>query len=94
MLAAGAIDDVIAWAVLAVVLASFRGEPRIAFLAVGGGALFVLRVLRPLLRPLAARAERSGQISAGKLVSVLMLPCFFVYSGLNTRIGLVATPAL
>ena len=145
VLAAGAIDDVVAWAVLAVVLASFQGEPRIALLAIGGGAvfaLFVLRVLRPLLRPLGAQAERSGHISAGSLVFVLMLvmlgawftdliqvyavfgafvvglamprgrfaqeltrslfplttalllPCFFVYSGLNTRIGLVDTPAL
>lgn len=28
------------------------------------------------------------------LTTALLLPCFFVYSGLNTRIDLVATPAL
>ena len=144
-LAAGSIDDAAAWCVLAVVLASFKGEPRIALLAIGGGiafAVFALLVLRRLLRPLGERVEREGRMSQGMLVTALMLtmlgawftdwiqiyavfgaflmgiamprgkfaaelhrliyplttafllPVFFVYSGLNTKIGLVNTPEL
>ena len=144
-LAAGAMDDAAAWCILAVVLASFSGDATIAMKAIGGGIAFALVcvfVLRPLMRPLAARVEREGTMSQGMLVFVLMLamlgawftdaiqiyavfgafltgvamprgrftaelqrqvqplttafllPVFFVYSGLNTRIGLVDTPAL
>lgn len=144
-LAAGSIDDVMAWTVLAVVLASFQGDPSIAWLAIGGGALFAafcLLVLRRLLRPLGERVQAEGQMSQGLLVFVLilvmlsawftdsiqvyavfgaflaglamprgrfaqelhrhlyglttalLLPVFFIYSGLNTKIGLVNTPQL
>ena len=144
-LAAGSIDDVAAWTVLAVVLASFQGDPSIALLAIGGGigfALFCLLVLRRLLLPLGEHVQREGQMDMNLLVGVLvivmlaawftdiiqvyavfgaflaglamprgrfaqelhrmvyplttalLLPCFFTYSGLNTRIGLVDTPAL
>ena len=144
-LAAGSIDDVMAWCVLAVVLASFQSQPEIAVMAIGGGALFAvfcLLILRRLLRPLGAQVAASGEMGQGTLVSVLvlvtlgawltdsiqiyavfgaflmglamprgkfaaelhrhiyplttalLLPCFFVYSGLNTKIGLVNTPKL
>jgi Kef-type K+ transport system membrane component KefB len=144
-LAAGSIDDAAAWCVLAVVLASFKGDPMIALLAIGGGiafALFALLALRPLLLPLGAQVERRGQMSQGMLAFVLMLamlgawftdmiqiyavfgaflmgiamprgkfaaelhrmvyplttafllPVFFVYSGLNTKIGLVNSAGL
>lgn len=144
-LAAGSIDDVAAWCVLAVVLAAFQSEPRIALVAIGGGVLFAvfcLLVLRRLLRPLGRQVEATGQMDQGLLVAVLillllgawftdrvqiyavfgafltglamprgkfaaelhrhlyplttalLLPCFFVYSGLNTKLGLVNTPAL
>ena len=144
-LAAGSIDDVMAWCVLAVVLASFQSQPEIAVMAIGGGALFAvfcLLILRRLLRPLGAQVAASGEMGQGTLVSVLvlvtlgawltdsiqiyavfgaflmglamprgkfaaelhrhiyplttalLLPCFFVYSGLNTKIGLVNTPTL
>jgi len=144
-LAAGSIDDVAAWCVLAVVLASFQNDPRIAVMAIGGGllfAVFCLLVLRRLLLPLGRQVEASGAMEPGLLVFVLillmlgawftdwvqiyavfgafltglamprgkfaaelhrhlyplttalLLPCFFVYSGLNTKIGLVNTPAL
>ncbi|HMQ16813.1 MAG TPA: cation:proton antiporter, partial [Phycisphaerae bacterium] len=62
-LAAGSIDDVSAWCVLAVVLASFQNEAAIAIWAIGGGlayAAFVLIVLRRLLRPLAGPVGRKG----------------------------------
>ena len=144
-LAAGSIDDVAAWCVLALVLASFQADPRIALVAIGGGllfALFCLLVLRRLLLPLGRRVESAGAMDQGLLVFVLilvllgawftdsiqiyavfgafltglamprgkfaaelhrhlyplttalLLPCFFVYSGLNTTIGLVNTPTL
>lgn len=144
-LAAGSMDDAAAWCVLAIVLASFQAEPGIALWAIGGGiayAVFVLVVLRRLLRPLARRVEARGNMSfpmlgfvltlvmlgswctdrigiyavfgafimgaampRGKfadelqrllypLTTSLLLPLFFVYSGLNTRIGLVNTPWL
>src|SRR5947209_1209073 len=144
-LAAGSMDDAAAWCILAVVLASFKGDASIATFAIGGGILyasFVLAVGRPLLRRLGKRVEREGHISGAMLAFVLtlvmlgawmtdavgiyavfgafilgtamprglfarevqrhleplttnfLLPLFFVYSGLNTRIGLVDTPRL
>lgn len=144
-LAAGAIDDVSAWCILAIVLASFSGNGSIALMAIGGGLLYatvVLLVGRPLLGRLGVMAERNGGLSGPMLSFVLMLvmlgawftdfvriyavfgafvlglamprgvvtrdlgrvlepvatnfllPLFFVYSGLNTRLGLVITPAL
>jgi Kef-type K+ transport system membrane component KefB len=144
-LAAGAIDDAAAWCVLAVVLASFKNDPAIALIAIGGAILFFvvcIRIVSPLLKPMARAVAARGEISHGELIGVLMLvmlgawftdfiqiyavfgafimgiamprgklaaelqriihpltvafllPVFFVYSGLNTRIGLVDTPYL
>jgi Kef-type K+ transport system membrane component KefB len=144
-LAAGSLDDAAAWCVLAVVLASFAGDPAFALIAIGGGlayAVLLVTVGRRLLAPLGASVERDGTMSSGILTVTLMLvmlgswftdwiriyavfgafvmgvamprgrfaaevtrivgpltttfllPLFFVYSGLNTRIGLVDTPAL
>jgi len=141
-LAAGSIDDAVAWCILAVVLASFGNAPMIAVAAIGGGILYTLAVLlglRPALVPFGRRVERSGTMSYPMLGFVLMLamlgswytdrigiyavfgafilgtamprgtfanelqrlltplttalllPLFFVYSGLNTKIGLVNT---
>ncbi len=144
-LAAGSIDDAVAWCVLAVVLASFQGNPAIALYAIGGGVLFglvTLLVIRRLLVPLGQQVATAGEMGQGMLIFVLMLvmigawftdyiqiyavfgafimgiamprgkfaaelhriiyplttafllPVFFVYSGLNTKIGLVNTPYL
>ena len=144
-LAAGAVDDVSAWCLLAIVLASFSGNAAIALLAIVGGALYTLVVLvagKPLLVRFGGVAERRGGLSGPMLSFVLMLvmagawftdyigiyavfggfilglamprgvvtrdlerflepvatnfllPLFFVYSGLNTQLGLVVTPAL
>lgn len=144
-LAAGAIDDVIAWGLLAIVLASFRGDPASAALTVVGGAVYVgvmLSVVRGRLLPLGARVERAGRVDAlvfavvlllvlvcgsiaewigihaifgvfvlgvamprGRLVRELtrlvgppvvwlLVPLFFAFSGLNTRLDLVDSPAL
>jgi len=139
-LAAGSIDDALAWCLLAVVLAAFASEPSIAVFAIGGAAAFALAcllALRPLLAPLGARVARVGGMSRGMFTGVLvlvmlgawitdslhiyavfgaflmglamprgrfadelreriepltvsfLLPLFFVYSGLNTQVGLV-----
>jgi Kef-type K+ transport system membrane component KefB len=144
-LAAGSLDDAAAWCVLAIVLASFAGDPTLAAIAIGGGVAYtavLLIVLRPLLARLGTIVERDGTMSGGMLTVVLMLvmlgawftdyvriyavfgaflmgvamprgkfaaevtrqvgpltttfllPLFFVYSGLNTCVGLVNTPAL
>lgn len=144
-LAAGAVDDVSAWCLLAIVLASFSGSATIALLAIGGGILYTLLVLvtgKRLLARFGAMAERRGALSGPMLSFVLILvmagawftdsigiyavfggfilglamprgvvtrdlertlepvatnflvPLFFVYSGLNTQLGLMVTPDL
>lgn len=145
-LAAGAIDDVSAWVILAIVLASFSGDPSIALIAVIGGVLYALVVLvigRPLLsRTLGKWAEKEKRLTGPVLSFILMLvmlgawftdyvqiyavfgafimglamprgvvtrelqkhlepvatnfllPLFFIYSGLNTQLGLVVSPSL
>lgn len=144
-LTAGAFDDACSWCVLAVVLATFGGGPGVALLAIGGGILYAVLVLRfgeRLLRPLATIVERDGVMSMtvlgvtlalfclsafvmdligihaifggfilgvvmprGKFADelqrkiepvtvVLLLPMFFTYSGLNTRLGMVNSGSL
>lgn len=144
-LAAGSIDDAAAWCVLAVVLASFSGDPFIAILAIGGGLLYAVSLLtvgKKWLQPLGAIAGRENGVSPALLTMVLclvmlgawftdrigiyavfgafimgaamprgrlahdvqrqieplttsfLLPLFFVYSGLHTRIALLNTPWL
>jgi K+:H+ antiporter len=141
-LAAGAIDDAVAWCVLAIVLASLGNAPAIAVAAIAGGVLYALAVLlglRPALAPLARQVEQRGAMSSTELSVVLvlvmlgswftdrigiysvfgafvlgtvmprgvfadelqrrlapltaglLLPIFFVYSGLNTKVGLIST---
>jgi Kef-type K+ transport system membrane component KefB len=144
-LAAGSIDDALAWCLLAIVLASFSGNAVIAVTAVAGGLFYAVLVLFPgriLLRRLGTMAEHNQGVSGGMLSFTLMLvmlgawftdavriyavfgafilgtamprglfarnlrdymdpltsnfllPLFFVYSGLNTRIGLLNTPGM
>ncbi|MER7756992.1 cation:proton antiporter [Kitasatospora sp. NPDC097643] len=144
-LAAGATDDAISWCLLAVVLAVFKHDTSIAFLAIGGGiayAVTMLTVGRRLLARLGAKVEREGEVGPPvlsfvlmllmlgawftdyvgiyavfgafllgvamprglladrirrafePLVTQLLLPLFFVFSGLNTQIGLVNSVTL
>ncbi len=140
-LGAGAIDDATAWCLLALVLASFDGDPSRATYAIGGGILFVAvasLIVRPLLRYgqrwwVDGQAELSdsglavglgcmalgawftdlihlhavfgafvigavmprGPMTEGLMRKIqplavsLLLPLFFTYSGLNTKIGLL-----
>lgn len=138
---AGALDDAMAWILLAVVLASFDGEIGRSLYNIGGAIGFVivtLGLIRPLLAWLSQRLiECQSQLSeAGLVVGLalmalgawftdliglhavfgafvmgaamprgiftrdligriqplavaLLLPLFFTYSGLNTKIGLL-----
>jgi Kef-type K+ transport system membrane component KefB len=144
-LAAGSMDDAIAWCLLAIVLASVKSSASIAFLAIGGGlayALVMVVVAKPKLKVFARWTQRDGEVTRQTLLFVLValmlcawftdfigiyavfgafilgtvmprgtfakqvhaqtevlttslfLPIFFVFSGLNTQIGLVNTPQL
>ncbi|WP_374433749.1 cation:proton antiporter [Inhella sp.] len=73
-LAAGAVDDAAAWCVLAVVLASFKGQASIAVWAIGGSIVFALVVLGPLrllLPRLIGKVE--GELNSTQLVLILAL---------------------
>jgi Kef-type K+ transport system membrane component KefB len=139
-IASGAIDDAIAWCLLAFVLSMFRAAPELFWLTVLGGIGYgavVLTLGRRFLRALGARVTTDGVLSLDvmgyvlallavcafftdfvgiyavfgafilgaampkgalatqliariePLTTSLLLPMFFVYSGLNTKIGLV-----
>lgn len=143
---AGAIDDAMAWCLLAVVLASFDANPSHALFSIGGGIIFVavaMLVIRPILDRLKSYwIDRDGVLNdSGFVVGLivmafgawftdkihlhavfgafvigsciprgamsrdliarvqplavaLLLPLFFTYSGLNTKIGLLDTAYL
>jgi Kef-type K+ transport system membrane component KefB len=87
-LSAGAIDDAVAWCLLALVLASFGGNTEAAlFTIVGGVALVSMAALvgPRLLSPLERRFEREG-MSPGLLASVLI--AFLIMASLADKIGL------
>jgi Kef-type K+ transport system membrane component KefB len=142
---AAAVDDGIAWCLLAIVLASQKGSALIAALAIGGGIAYVLAMIfigKSVFTLFASRTKRDGGVTRQTLTLLLivlmfvswftditgiyaifgafiagtvmprgefarqvrqhteflttsfLLPIFFVYSGLNTQIGLVNTPFL
>jgi Kef-type K+ transport system membrane component KefB len=144
-LSAGAADDVIAWTLLAVIVASLRSTATIAALALIGGAAYVLvmgTVGRTWLLRFGDSIARHGRVtpaarmtaltvlmmSAGftafiglhsvfgaflagvimprgelardlrvrlaDVTTLVLLPLFFVYSGLNTRLALLSAPRL
>lgn len=90
-LAAGAVDDAVAWCLLAVVLAVFNAKPETAWLTVGGGMLYGLLMLgigRRALAKLGRRVEASGTLDMdvfGGVLALLSL-CAFV----TDRIGIYA----
>lgn len=142
---AGAIDDAMAWCLLAVVLAKLEGDWSHAFLNIGGGIGFVIVayvLIKPILSKLEKYLVKDGSLTEGGLVVglalmslgawwtdyihlhavfgafvmgsimprsvmardliariqpltvALLLPLFFTYSGLNTKIGLINTSTL
>jgi Kef-type K+ transport system membrane component KefB len=144
-LAAGAMDDAVAWILLAVVVGSFAGSASLGLWAALGGAAYALVTFgigRPLLGRIARMVEQREELPHWVLSTILaaltfgawftdlvgiysvfgafilgaaiprgrmstelqrviepvttslLLPLFFTYSGLNTQLGLVDTPAL
>lgn len=144
-LASGAINDACAWAVLAIVVATFASGPMIAVKAIGGGLLYgilILTIGRKLLARFGTASDRAGKLTPNLLALTLMvyvlaawitdsirlhavfggfllgvamprglytrelqrqlepfavvflLPMFFTFSGLNTRLDLVNSPQL
>ena len=141
-LGAGAIDDAVAWCLLAVVLASFDSNWSHAIINIGGGIAYVTITLA-IVRPILARCQKwlikddvlneAGLVTGLALMAfgafitdkiglhavfgafvmgaamprgivsrdliariqpltvALLLPLFFTYSGLNTKIGLLNT---
>lgn len=74
-LAAGAIDDAVAWCVLAVVLASFGGGAAMALWAIAGGiayAAFMLSAGRILLARFGAVVER-GTVSEDAVLPIALI---------------------
>ncbi|NUN65121.1 cation:proton antiporter [Pseudanabaena biceps] len=145
VLAAGSLDDAIAWCLLALVLASIKSSINIAVIAIGGTFLYVLFMWflgRPILRIFSRWTRRDGEVTVQTLTFViivmmlcayytdfvgvhavfgafvlgtvmprghfaesvhrhleymttaLLVPIFFVFSGLNTQLGLLNTPQL
>ncbi|CAN5385165.1 cation:proton antiporter [soil metagenome] len=144
-LGAGAVDDAVAWSILAVVLAASKGSMTYAVYAIGGGALFAFLVLKfagPIFARLSKTIEETGEMPQSIFVTTLLfvflgafitdaigvyaffgafligiamprgrfvdeirkktesltvgllLPFFFVYSGLNTSLGLIDSAAM
>lgn len=82
-LSAGAINDAVAWMMLAAVLGSLSGRAAPAIIAVGGGIGYALLVLRAVpraldrWRPGDARREGGSPPELAAVVAVLMLGAWF-----------------
>jgi Kef-type K+ transport system membrane component KefB len=88
-LAAGCIDDAVAWCVLAIALASFGGGPVVAITAIGGGALYAAVMLtlgRRLLASLETSVQRAGAATPTHLGIVLTL--FMIAGWITDAIGM------
>ncbi len=141
-LTAGAINDVAAWCVLTLILSCTSNDWTGPILAIGGGIVYtivVLKILKPLLRSLTTVAQNRNSIASGLLTLVLgivmlgayctnaigihsvfgafligcamprgivcellkkqieplticlLVPLFFAYTGLKTRLDLVSS---
>jgi Kef-type K+ transport system membrane component KefB len=90
-LAAGAINDAVAWCVLAIVLASFGGGAMVAVKAIGGGIAYgvlILTVGRKLLTRLGTATDRAGNLTPTLLAITLML--FMLAVWITDSIGIHA----
>jgi Kef-type K+ transport system membrane component KefB len=86
-LACAAINDVMAWCLLALVVGTTRAMPS------GGvpGELVIAFALGVLI-PHQSAFARSAITWLNGVVTILLLPAFFALTGLRTQIGLVSTP--
>lgn len=75
-LSAGAIDDVTAWAVIAIVLASLGDGPIVAVKAIGGGlafAVFMIGIAPRILQRLETATQKAGGMTDGLFAIALIL---------------------
>jgi Kef-type K+ transport system membrane component KefB len=91
-LSAGAIGDAGAWAVIALVLASFGGGAHLAWLAIGGGSAFALFMILIAPRLLAGLETKVGAWSEESLLAialVLYLLCAWAmdFAGIHAVFG-------
>jgi K+:H+ antiporter len=85
-LAAGATDDAVAWCLLAIVLVSLNPEFNVAgFL--GSHAVFLAFLLGAILPRTTYLREFSRRIES--VAGTVLVPLFFAYSGLSTRLTLL-----
>lgn len=85
-LASGAIDDVVAWCLLAGVLAVASGRPKPILVALGGIVVFALAILYGV-RPLLARTlKNGGSVSDGQVLVVAAV--LFAAAWFTDEIGL------
>ncbi len=90
-LGAGATDDVTAWALLAVVLASYKHDSKFALYAIGGGILFGIIVFtlgKKLMSGLAAKVDLGEPLSQGTFLTAML----FLFTGayITDAIGVYA----
>jgi Kef-type K+ transport system membrane component KefB len=93
-LAAGAMDDVAAWLIFAIVVASFKQDAMVAIIAFGGALGYAALVFGPLrlyLRRLAREADAAGEITHsafGTILLLLMLGAWFTdWAGVHSVFG-------
>jgi len=128
VLAAGSLDDAIAWCLLALVLASIKSSINVAIIAIGGifsywtrrdgevtiqtlTFVFIIMMLCAYYTDFIGVHAIFGAFVLGTvmprghfaesvhhhleyLTTSLLVPIFFVFSGLNTQLGLLNTPQL
>jgi Kef-type K+ transport system membrane component KefB len=87
-LAAGAVDDAIAWCLLALVLALFHKDLGAAVITVGGGVVYgvlMLTVGRRWLRGLDRRFEQAGGLEMGTFTTVVigLMICAWITDGIG-----------
>ena len=90
-LAAGSIDDAIAWCLLAVVLATFQGDPMTATITIGGGIVYgalMMTVGRKLLRRFDGAFEKEGRLSPDTFTLAITVLMFCAY--VTDKIGIYA----
>jgi len=95
-LAAGALDDVAAWCLLAIVISSVDPSSQAALFAIGGGAVYasiVFLVLRPALKWIEPRVVSSKSSEAESLPSTILitvLALVMLSSFITDKIGVYA----
>ena len=78
-LGAGATDDVVAWSLLAVVLATAKGDSKIALYAIGGGFVFITLMLtlgKRIFAKLGDIVDRDGEMSQNVFITVMLILFF------------------